>query len=439
MARSNAWRKPFVTTVEDLSHDGRGVAKVDGKVVFIPGVLPGETVEVQRVRRSKKHETAKLLKLITPSEQRIAAKCQSFEVCGGCSLQHISASDQIQYKQQQLLENLQRIGNVVPKQVLEPLSADEWAYRRRARLGVRYVHKKNRVLIGFREKFSNYITDMPGCEVIDARVNQLLPDLVELISALECKREVPQIEVSAGDNMVALVFRHLVDLNDADSQQFTDFALKHADIQVYLQRGGLDTVTPLQKYPPLSYALGDDLELEFEPIDFVQVNAGLNKLMIRRALKFLQVHKNNKVLDLFCGLGNFTLPLAKQAGQVVGVEGDAGLVQRARDNARRNACDNVDFHVANLFEDFSQADWAKETYDLLLIDPPRAGAEQVVQTKGMFGVERIVYISCHPGSLARDAGHLVHQQGFTLSHAGVMDMFPHTGHVESIAVFERHV
>jgi len=437
MARSNAWRKPFVATIEDLSHDGRGVAKVDGKVIFIPGALPGEEVEAQRVSRSKKHETAKILEILTSSPNRIEPKCASFNVCGGCSMQHLSSDDQIKNKQQQLLENFQRIGKVSPESILEPLGSDVWGYRRRARLGVRYVHKKSRVLIGFREKFSNFITDMPGCEVIDGRLNALLPDLCELISSLDIKREVPQIEASAGDNALALVFRILEDLNASDQEKFDDFANKHTDVHVYLQRGGLHTVTPLKEYSSLRYDLGNGLCLDFEPIDFVQVNASLNKLMIQRALKYLDCRPEDKVLDLFCGLGNFTFPIAQHVATVVGVEGDKTLVERAQANALKNNSANAEYHVANLFEEFKNQDWAKEKYDTLLIDPPRAGAELVVQTKGMFGVRRIVYISCHPGSLARDAGILVNEQGFKLTHAGVMDMFPHTSHVESIAVFER--
>ena len=437
MARSNAWRKPFVTTIEDLSHDGRGVAKVDGKVIFIPGALPGEEVEAQRVSRSKKHETAKLIEILQKSEDRIEPKCASYTVCGGCSMQHLSSENQIKNKQQLLLENFQRIGKVAPENILEPLTAETWGYRRRARLGVRYVHKKSRVLVGFREKFSNFITDMPACEVIDARLNKLLPELSDLISSLEIKREVPQIEASAGDHALALVFRILADLNPDDQEKFELFANAHSDVHVYLQRGGLDTVKPLKEYVSLTYDLGDGIELDFEPVDFVQVNSGLNRLMIQRAIKYLDCRPDDKVLDLFCGLGNFTFPIAQHVATVVGIEGDKTLVQRAQANALKNKSENVEYHVSNLFEEFSKQAWAKEKYDTLLIDPPRAGAELVVQSKGMFGVRRIVYISCHPGSLARDAGILVNQQGFKMTHAGVMDMFPHTSHVESIAVFER--
>ena len=437
MARSNAWRKPFITTIEDLSHDGRGVAKVDGKVIFIPGALPGEEVEAQRVSRSKKHETAKLLEIIKKSEDRIEPKCASYTVCGGCSMQHLSSENQIKNKQQLMLENFQRIGKVAPENILLPLTAETWGYRRRARLGVRYVHKKGRVLVGFREKFSNFITDMPACEVIDTRLNKLLPELSDLISSLEIKREVPQIEASVGDHALALVFRILADLNTDDQAKFEQFANAHNDVHVYLQRGGLDTVTPLKEYPSLTYDLGDGLVLDFEPVDFVQVNAGLNRLMIQRAIKYLDCKPADKVLDLFCGLGNFTFPIAKHVARVVGVEGDKTLVQRAHANALKNNTENVEYHVSNLFEEFDKQAWAKEKYDTLLIDPPRAGAEMVVKSKGMFGVRRIVYISCHPGSLARDAGILVNEQGFKMVHAGVMDMFPHTSHVESIAIFER--
>lgn len=423
--------------IQNLSHDGRGVAKVEGKAIFIPGALPGESVEAQRITRSKKYDTAKLLNILTASPERVEPKCVNFNVCGGCSMQHLSSINQINNKQQLLLENLERIGKVSPGEVLKPLAADAWAYRRRARLGVRYVNKKNRILIGFREKFSNYITDMQSCEVLDARVNALLPVLTSLISSLSIKKEVPQIEVAAGDQAFALVFRVLQTPAESDMVKFKSFAKEHPDAYVYLQTGGLDTVTPINEYPKLSYGLGSNLTLEFEPIDFVQVNAGLNKLMIQKALSFLELKPEQTVLDLFCGLGNFTLPISQHVKTVTGVEGDAGLVARARDNAIRNNCPNAEFYSANLFEDFQDQPWANQNYDSLLIDPPRAGAEKVVASKNMFGVSKIVYISCHPGSLARDAGHLVHQQGFTLTHAGAMDMFPHTSHVESIAVFER--
>ena len=437
MARSNAWRKPFVTTIQDLSHDGRGVAKVDGKVIFIPGALPGEEVEAQRVSRSKKHETAKLIEILKVSDDRIEPKCASYSVCGGCSMQHLSSNNQIKNKQQLLMENFQRIGKIAPENILEPLISESWGYRRRARLGVRYVSKKSRALVGFREKFTNFITDMQACEVIDTRLNDLLPELSELISSLEIKRAVPQIEASAGDNAIALVFRILEDLNASDQEKFEQFANKYEQVHVYLQRGGLDTILPLKKYPSLTYDLGEGLVLDFEPLDFVQVNAGLNKLMIQRALQYLDCRAGDKVLDLFCGLGNFTFPIAQHVATVVGVEGDKNLVERAQANALKNNSENAKYHVSNLFEEFKDQAWAKEKYDTLLIDPPRAGAELVVQTKGMFGVRRIVYISCHPGSLARDAGILVNEQGFKMTHAGVMDMFPHTSHVESIAVFER--
>ena len=437
MARSNAWRKPFVSIIDNLSHDGRGVTKVDGKVVFIPGALPGEEVEAQRVTRSKKHESAKLLNILTASADRIAPKCPSFNVCGGCSMQHLASEKQIEFKQIQLLESLERIAKVTPQNVITPLTSDVWGYRRRARLGVRFVLKKNKLLIGFREKFSNFLTDMKSCDILDSRVNNLLPELTVLISSLDIKHNVPQIEVAAGDHGFALVFRVLQKPSEKDLKAFHAFADKHPDAYIYLQSGGLDTVKAIREYPTLTYDLGDELALEFEPVDFVQVNAALNKLMIKRTLEYMKLDKEDKVLDLFCGLGNFTLPISRHCDSVVGVEGDTGLVARAAANAKRTGCGNVKFHVANLFEDFSGQAWSKEKYNTLLIDPPRTGAEKVVQTKKMFGVDRIVYISCHPGSLARDAGHLVHAQGFKLISAGVMDMFPHTSHVESIAVFER--
>jgi len=438
MARSNKWRIPYVTEITDLNSHGKGVSRLDGKVVFVAGALPGETVEVQRMVRSKKFDQAKVLELKTRSEFRVEPRCKVYEHCGGCALQHLAPEQQILHKQKQLLDELERIGKVEINEVLPPLRASAWQYRRRARLGVRFVPKKDKVLIGFRERFSNYITNMDTCPILDERIDVLIPEMSVLIGALSIRRQVPQIEVSAGDNAVALVFRIMEDLTSEDEAHFNAFNAKHKHVHVYLQRGGLNTVKGLEAYPPLVYSLGNDLDMDFQPIDFVQVNAELNKLMITRALQELELKPSETVLDLFCGLGNFTLPMAKQAKQVVGIEGDQTLVDRALLNMQKHQAENVSYHVANLFEDFKQADWVQE-FDTILIDPPRAGAELVCQHIEVFKAKRIVYISCHPGSLARDTGILVNEKGYTLEKAGVMDMFPHTAHVESIAVFSKSI
>jgi 23S rRNA (uracil1939-C5)-methyltransferase len=396
--------------IVDLAHDGRGVARIDGKAVFIEGALPGERVP----------------------------RCAHFGVCGGCSLQHLSAAAQLAAKERQLLENLQRIGNVQPARVLAPLRGPEWAYRRRARLGVKYVHKKGRVLAGFREREKPYIADIKRCEILLAPLAGLPAELAALTETLAIREKIPQVEVAAGDGATALVFRVLEAPGAADLEKISAFGVEHG-LQIFLQTGGLDTVRAVRAdYAPLSYAVdGGSVVIEFGAVDFIQVNRDINASMVDAAMTLLRPEAGDAVLDLFCGLGNFTLPLARRARQVLGVEGEASLVSKALANAARNGIGNAQFAVENLFEPKTFGAWAKERYDLVLLDPPRAGAAELLTRMGQWNPRRVVYISCHPGSLARDAGILVGAQGFTLTAAGVMDMFPHTTHVESIAVFER--
>ena len=423
----------------DLSHDGRGVARHEGKTVFVPGTLPGERARVRIRRRKRQYDQGEVLELLTRSPQRVEPRCPHFGVCGGCSLQHLEPAAQIMAKQKVLADNFQRIGKVTPQRWLEPLTAEPWGYRRRGRLSVRYVHKKGRVLVGFREAANpRYVADISSCEVIDPRLGHLLEPLAEVLSGLEAAAQIAQIEFAAGDELLALVLRNMQPLLEADRQALTDFAKQHA-LAIYLQPGGLDTVAALwPAAPELSFSLPDqDIRFRFEPLDFVQVNAHINQRMVARVLELLQPGKDMRVLDLFCGLGNFTLPLARHAAEVHGVEGDAGLLQRAGDNARRNALGNASFHVADLFGDHRGSAWARREWDALLLDPPRAGAEQVLQYLPGKSVRRVVYVSCNPGTLARDAAILVNQHGLRFSAAGVMDMFPHTAHVESVAVFDR--
>ncbi len=426
--------------IVDLSHDGRGVAHQQGKTVFVPGTLPGELARV-RIRRSKRsYDEAELIELLTTSPQRVEPRCAHFDVCGGCTLQHLDAAGQIQAKQKTLVDNLQRIGKVSPAVWLEPLLAEPWAYRRRGRLSVRYVAKKARVLVGFREASNpRYVADIQRCEVIDSRLGPLVGLLGDMLSGMDAAAHIAQIEFAAGDDLLALVFRNMRPLSDSDSATLTDFARKH-DLAVYLQPGGVNSVTPLwPENPELSFSLPDEqITFRFEPLDFVQVNAHINQRMVSRVLELLEPNPKMRVLDLFCGLGNFTLPIARHVAEVWGVEADAGLLQRAGDNARRNGLDNVSFHVADLFKDQRGAAWARRDWDALLLDPPRAGAEQFLEHTPRDSVQRIVYVSCNPGTLARDAGMLVSRHGFTLRAAGVMDMFPHTAHVESVAVFDRN-
>jgi 23S rRNA (uracil1939-C5)-methyltransferase len=423
--------------IVDLSHDGRGIARIDGKAVFVAGALPMERVRLRVTKRRRKMDEAALVEVLAASAERVVPRCAHFGLCGGCSLQHLSAGAQLAAKQRELLENLQRIGNVQPGNVLEPLRGPEWAYRRRARLGVKYVHKKGRVLAGFRERDKPYLADIRRCEILVEPLGWLPQDLAALVETLAIREKIPQVEVAAGDGAAALVFRVLEPPGAQDLEKILSFGNQRG-LQIFLQTGGLDTVRPLRAdYAPLDYAVdGGEIVIEFGPVDFLQINRDINVSMVDAAMNLLLPGPQDTVLDLFCGLGNFTLPLARRGLRVLGVEGDAALVSKARANAIRNGIGNAQFAVENLFEPETFGAWASERCDLVLLDPPRAGASALLSRMAQWRPRRVVYISCHPGSFSRDAGILVHTQGYTLTGAGVMDMFPHTTHVESIAVFE---
>lgn len=433
-------KEPFEARISDLSHDGRGVATRGDKKVFVNGALPGELVSARLYARKRKYEEAEVVSVIEPSPDRIEPRCPHFGQCGGCSLQHLSPRRQIESKQNTLLQNLMRIGKVAPEQVWEPLTGPEWHYRRKARLSVRYVHKKERVLVGFRERNGRYVADIQECHVLDQRISSRLEDLAELIGSMDSRQTIPQIEVSCGDTGCALVFRHMEALSESDLQKLRAFS-RDSGITVLLQPGGPASIHGLDSsWTPLEFDLPEfGFSLLFGASDFIQVNAAMNQIMVHRALELLEPGSDDRVLDLFCGLGNFTLPIASQAAEAIGIEGDAELVRKATENARRNRVGNAVFNLADLNEDPGSAPWLKLHYDKVLIDPPRSGAEFILPHIAASGAERVVYVSCHPASLARDAGILVHQYGFRLAGAGVMDMFPHTGHVESIALFERMV
>lgn len=438
-SRQRAPAAPEISSIEALSHEGRGVAHHAGKVVFVEDALPGERVEWLRVKRGPNFDEARLERILDPSPDRVEPGCLHFGVCGGCALQHLAPQRQIEFKQQQLIDALTRIGKVSPVQLLPPLQANVWHYRRRARLAARWVPRKDRVVVGFKERSTSYIADLQRCEILRAPVDALIPALSGLLTSLSIRNRLPQIEVAVADNATALVIRTLEPLTATDMQHLRDFEQQHG-LQLYLQPGGYDTVAPLREsVEPLYYRLPQfDLTLQFLPTDFVQVNAELNERMVERVTGLLELQRTDSVLDLFCGLGNFSLPLARLAGKVVAVEGEATLVARARQNAERNGLSNVEFFTANLMaEDLGSANWARRNYDKVLLDPPRAGAQEALPAVVATGAGRIVYVSCHPGTLARDAGILVNQHGFRLSAAGVMDMFPHTAHVESVAVFDR--
>jgi len=428
---------PETAVIESLDHEGRGVTHVDGKTLFVHDALPGERVLLRRVRQRRRHDEAETIEVLQPSPHRVNPRCRHFGTCGGCALQHLDGASQLAAKQRVVAEALSRIGGVEPAEWLPPLTGPAFGYRRRARLGCRFVDKKGKVLVGFRERGSPLLADLASCEVLAPPVGALIAGLAALVGGLELRRRVAQIEVAVGDEAVALVLRVLDEPGPRDLEELRAFESRHG-VGIYLQRGGLDTVVPLS--PPaaaLRYALpGLPAGIEFAPTDFVQVNGALNRSMVARAVELLGPRHSDRVLDLFCGLGNFSLPLALEAAAVVGVEGDADLVARARANAQRNGIGNATFHAANLAAEPQTDDWARDRYDLVLLDPPRAGAREVLPVAAASRPRRIVYVSCHPGSFARDAGILAGELGYRLCAAGVMDMFPQTSHVESIALFE---
>ena len=425
--------------IESSSHDGRGVARIDGKATFVHGALPGERVRLRVVRHHRNFDEAEAEAVLEPSADRVEPACPRFGVCGGCSLQHVAPVAQIESKQQALLDALRHIGHLEPERIFAPIvGSSPWGYRRKARLGVKYVGKKGKVLVGFRERSSSFVTDTERCPVLHPRVGEALAALAALIGSLDIRERVPQVEVAMGDERCILVFRVLAPPSAGDAERLRSFGAAHGFV-VYLQEGGLDSIRPLD--PPgvqLTYALPEfDVELEFRPGDFTQVNFEVNRLMVARAVELLRPQPQERVLDLFCGLGNFTLPLARRAAEVVGVEGEAGLVARARANALRNGIGNARFYTANLYAALDAEPWLRERFEAALLDPPRTGAVEVLPLLPRLGVERLVYVSCYPGTLARDAAELVQRHGYRLVGAGAMDMFPHTAHVESIAVFQR--
>jgi 23S rRNA (uracil1939-C5)-methyltransferase len=424
--------------IVDLAHDGRGVARVAGKAIFVAGALPGERARFKVLRRRPHFDEAQLVELSRVSGDRVEPGCGHFGVCGGCSLQHLSPHAQLIAKQGQLLEALARIGRVSPALVLDPVAGPVWAYRRRARLGVKYVRKMGRVVVGFREREKPYLAELSRCEILVSPLQTLPRELAALVQSLDLREQIPQVEVAAGDESLALVFRVMAAPNPADLDKLRRFGLLQR-AQIFLQTGAIESIRPLDPpEQPQRYAIaGQEVEIQFGPNDFIQVNSQINARVIASAIECLELDPADHVLDLFCGLGNFTLCVAKRARQVTGVEGAQALLDMALRNARLNAIENVEFICADLFAPGQSAAWSQRRYDLVLLDPPRAGAREIVERMQYWGPRRVVYISCHPGSLARDAGILVQTQGFELAAVGVMDMFPHTTHVESIAVFRK--
>ncbi len=431
-------KDPVRVTIESLSHDGRGVARVDEKTVFVEGALKGEEVSFIYVEKKKTYDVGVVQEVHQASPLRVEPRCAVFGLCGGCALQHMDENEQILAKQQVLMDNFERIGKVIPKEVLPPLTGPHWGYRRKARMGVKDVAAKGRVLIGFREKRSPYIANMLRCEVLHPSVGGHLEELSELIGSLVASNRIAQIEVAVDDTQTALVFRNLDPLCDEDKEKLIAHARQH-DLRFFLQSGGPDSVEPLwPEQIQLSYELPEfDVKFNFTPTGFTQVNTDINRKMVPYAIELLEVKEDERVLDLFCGIGNFTLPLARRAREVVGVEGLDILVQRANENAQLNGIENVEFHVADLAKEVESLPWWSQGFDKVLLDPARDGAQEAIPHIARLGVKRIVYVACNPSTLARDAGLLVNEHGYTLEKAGVMDMFPHTAHVESIALFTK--
>ena len=427
--------------IESLDHDGRGVTHVDGKVVFIEGALPGEEVEYSVYRAKPSYELAQTSRIVSASSQRVTPRCRYFGTCGGCSLQHFDPLAQTAAKQRVLEDALRHIGKLKPGMVYPAIYGPAWGYRYRARIGVRRVPSKGGVLIGFHEKRSSHISDMQSCDVLPPHVSAMLPGLHELIAGLSIADGLPQIEVAVGDAATVLVFRNLVAPAPNDEKLLSAFGAAH-QVQIWLQPGNPDTVFRLypEQTPDLTYTLPEfGITMNFRPTDFTQVNVPINRVLMRRAMQLLAPQRDERIADLFCGLGNFSLPIARSGATVIGVEGSDALVRRAAENAQRNGLEaRCEFHAANLFETTEDSLAALGPLDKMLIDPPREGAIAVVKAlSDVQSPQCIVYVSCNPATLARDAAVLVHGKGYVLRGAGIANMFPHTSHVESIALFER--
>ena len=426
--------------IESVDHEARGVGRNDNKVVFVENALPQEIVGVDIRRRKPSYETGVSTYIKSVSASRIKPRCVNFGVCGGCSFQHIDPRTQLAIKQRVLEDALERIGSVRPEQILSPICGPQFNYRSRARLSSRYVIKKEKALVGFREKGKSYVVDMASCEVLPDHISRLLPELKLLVQSFSIRERVPQIEVACGNDINVLAFRMLEDPSLEDLRLLEQFAAKH-DLVIFMQRGGPVTLTQIYPDEPvaLTYSINDmNLTYEFGLSEFTQVNTDINSVLVRRAMSMLDLKPTDRVADLFCGLGNFSLAIARSGAQVIGLEANQELIDRAIDNAARNELSDLcDFKVADLFTDGCPDYRSLQSMDKLLIDPPRDGAAELIKGVGSDGPKKIVYVSCNPATLARDAGTLVHEHGYRLLSAGIVNMFPNTSHVESIALFGR--
>ena len=440
-----------IIEIKSLDMDARGVGHIEnedgtpGKVVFVEGALPGERVSFETFKKKKNWEMARMTTLHHESAMRVKPRCKHFDICGGCSMQHLEPSAQVAVKQRVLEDNLGHIGKVRADNIMRPMYGPTWGYRYRARLSVRHVVKKETVLVGFHEKKSAFVADITSCEILPRHVSDLLLPLRALIGSSSLYNQIPQIEVAIGEGLTVLVFRIMAPMTADDEAKFKAFADQH-QIQVWLQTKGPETAAPFYPLGPELYYLLPEfgVKMPFKPVDFTQVNHYINRVLVHKALGLLEVQPQDRVADLFCGLGNFTLPLATQGREVVGIEGATSLTERALDNAKANGLsDKTTFYTRNLFEVTADDLVALGKFDRMLIDPPRDGAMALSLALGELRAshpellpKRIVYVSCSPSTLARDAGVLVNVAGYTLSKAGVVNMFPHTSHVESMAVFD---
>ena len=443
LAAQNASAPAATVTVASLDQEGRGIARVDGKAIFVEGALPGEVVKIATLKRKPTYELARAEAIVKASPARVEARCPHFGVCGGCSLQHLEGTAQVAAKQRTLEDALWHIGRVRAALLLPPIHGPQWGYRNRARLSVRHVEKKGGVLVGFHERKSSFVADMTSCAILPRRISDLLPALRALIAGLTVRDRLPQVELAVGDGedpAHVLVLRILEPLAPADEAALEAFADRYG-VQFYVQPGGPATAAPLSPGgPQLAYELPEfDLVFPFSPTEFTQVNPAINRTLVGRAIALLDPHLGERVADFFCGIGNFTLPIARRGATVVGIEGNSTLVRRAGEIAALNGlADRASFRPMNLFEATPESVEALGALDKALVDPPREGAIGLVKAlPGDGPPERIVYVSCNPATLARDAAVLVHGHGYELAAAGVVNMFPHTAHVESIAVFVR--
>ncbi len=430
--------QPFELDIISLGNRGMGLAVFEEKHLHVFDALPGEKVVARLLFGRSQRGKAETLEVLQPSADRVKARCPHFGYCGACSLQHMSMDAQLARKETVLLQSLRDTGHVEPELIYTPLSGQQWNYRRKARLSVRAVAAKDRVLVGLRERNGRYVASMNECHILHSKIADALPKLSRLIEALECRAGIPQIEVACGDVRCALIIRHLEPFSANDVDKLRLFACE-TDLGVFLQAAGPDSLQLLEPADfQLEYVIEPlGLRFHFEPLDFIQVNGELNQKMVKRALELLSPQAEDNILDLFCGLGNFTLPMAVRAGRVTGVEGSGEMVERGRSNAVLNGLDNVEFQTADLYQACHEPPWPASDYNKILLDPPRSGAQELLPWIAAGNVGRMLYISCNPETLARDAGILVNQYGFKLQGAGIIDMFPHTPHSEAIALFER--